>query len=309
MPWGRKRKSHHFPTSIWNTPGATCSAKNACHEFGVTLEDLEEAKIPCHWRSYMGSSFAVVERSRVREVANKIKMKEEEEKENALIKKYGKKKLAAMRADENAKKEMVGLMLKISQYLSSVPQSLPTTGTLSKGKARELFLLQPKEFTSLTCIKEGRSLKYLVTELLAVTEKKWGREEFARRRQAIADRANDRLRAPFEESLAALLKKFGKHVEMEARAEVVTKLKEKARAADVAAKIANDVAKKAHAMVVAFEKHSKNKPIKKKSAKKKPVKKKLVKKKSVKKKLAKKKQTKQINQNEDTTDSDVTDSD
>lgn len=41
--------------SIWQTAGATCNAKAACEEFGITVEDLKEVNVPCQWRSFHGN--------------------------------------------------------------------------------------------------------------------------------------------------------------------------------------------------------------------------------------------------------------
>jgi chromosome segregation ATPase len=73
MPGGKYRS---VPSTVYNTAGATLSEKNACAEFGVTVEDLkkgfEAGKLQIQHRSIYGNSYRLYIRSQVADYAKEL---------------------------------------------------------------------------------------------------------------------------------------------------------------------------------------------------------------------------------------------
>ena len=110
MPWGRSYKkvsSYRAPSnpSVWQQSGATQNAKSACAQYGVTWEDLVEAKIPCQWRSTYGNSYAVVVNADVEALAQRLRNEKKVRARAALVKQHGEEGAAKIEAAEEAKKE------------------------------------------------------------------------------------------------------------------------------------------------------------------------------------------------------------
>lgn len=83
----------------------TEKAQSCAARFGLTLEQLQEGKVACQWRSCFGNSYAVVKIADVAALAKKLKAEKEAEEEARLVEKHGKEGLAKMREAERKKAE------------------------------------------------------------------------------------------------------------------------------------------------------------------------------------------------------------
>ena len=84
------------------------SANRACAMYGITMTDLQAAKVECQWRSTFGNPYAVVKISDVESVARTVKAKKAadeaaakkkaaEDLEKAKVAEFGREKWEAMK--------------------------------------------------------------------------------------------------------------------------------------------------------------------------------------------------------------------
>lgn len=90
-----------------NSKGETASIKNACAMYGLTQEDVasSDPPIPCQYRSCHGNSYAIVKLSDIAKLKSKIDQKNEDDKKNGIIDKYGQKYYDELLAKEAAEEE------------------------------------------------------------------------------------------------------------------------------------------------------------------------------------------------------------
>jgi len=108
-----RRSYHSFNRSEWQTKGMTERAERAAGRYGLTMQQLQDAKIECQYRSYFGNCYAVVKISDVAALSRKLKAEEAEKEEKRLIEKHGEEGLKKLREAEKKAEEQKEL---IAQY-------------------------------------------------------------------------------------------------------------------------------------------------------------------------------------------------
>jgi len=101
----------------WQRKGETMSLSNACAKYGVTVEEVAEAKLPCTHRCSFGNRFALVKRSDVAKLA--AELQEEADQELQFIHQHGdnEEALDKCRKDQKAKKEAAAVANKAAEKL------------------------------------------------------------------------------------------------------------------------------------------------------------------------------------------------
>jgi len=126
-----RRTSRHVSRSEWQTKGMTERSERAAARFGLTVKQLEEAKIECQWRSYFGNSYAVVKISDVAALSRKLKAEEAQKEEKRLIEKHGEEGLKKIRDAEKKAAEQKQLIQRYKgqlTFLQEVEMKLNSTG-------------------------------------------------------------------------------------------------------------------------------------------------------------------------------------
>ncbi|KAL7531057.1 hypothetical protein ACHAWF_003613 [Thalassiosira exigua] len=182
MPWGYRKKSISYRggTSAWTTAGETASLKNACAQYGLTVEQVHAADppIPCQWRSCMGNSYPVVQLSDMARLKRRIEAQAKEDEKRALIEELGEEgykakfeaDAAARRRKEASEKLVPSLEVAVAASGSGIADSLEGM-TLSKTAAKTEWYVKPDEMPA-PIDDSKKQKKYRLADVIRVAHEK-----------------------------------------------------------------------------------------------------------------------------------------
>ena len=229
------------------------SANNACAQYGVTMEQLQEAKIECKWRSCHGNSYAVVKGSDVAALAARLQAGKAAAADAALVEKHGVEGLAKIRRTEAEAKAAAAKLAsdaaarasavnKVQTLMESISALCGAAGVLSpngkhnKTGAKSAFGLSERDLAAVASVKEGRSLMFTGRDLVRAVEAKhrYGGSVLAIfQAKAPSSKARRQYAGVLDEQLQALAAKHGEGIAREARAATLQKLQAGVRASQV----------------------------------------------------------------------------
>lgn len=223
------------------------SLNRAVATYGLTEEQIADAKLDCQWRSTYGNSYPVLKCEDLRTLKAKLDKEEAEKKEQALIDKYGADGLAKMRKNLQEKKEAEAAAAKAKEerekekkhvefHLSELENLGGDANGISyasldgvriaKTAAKKEWFLNDSDLANLTSVKDGRSIKYELKDLMRKAGLKHGKQQLSDRLKEKGNKKGlQQFTAHCKDQIESVLNTYPHDLIVEAHGDVVSRLK------------------------------------------------------------------------------------
>lgn len=260
----------------WQTKGETMSLNSACETYGITEQQARDAKLECRWRSHFGNYYAVVICADVRALQQKLVKREEQAKENYLVKTYGAEKVDKMKKAEKDKKQIAKAatdaaregeykkfsikshMGKIVELLSGSDDVQSSSSDINvkvaKTTAKKDWFLADHEIARLTSVADGRATKYNLSDIIQRAE---GKHHVHRLKEKLLKRGDAKTLAQYrayrKQEIDKELAKYPQDLINEARSETIASLQKEMDASEQKVREAGQEAHKNENRIKEFE--------------------------------------------------------